>query len=325
MSSSFGSTSNMPSPEPARAGALRRFLAREVRAAALVGRWIARLWTRMWQDDLLFLASGLAFNVLVCLLPVMLLSMYALGAWLHTEESVRLAGRVIAAAFPNQPFTDAIRDGLSAILQEVMRHRRSLSFLSLGILIATSASLFSSVRTALHRVFGIRPSRHLLLSYLLDIALALALTLLLLGSMTLAWLFRTLKRLQLLFPGEEHPLLGAWTRFLTEFASMPILFLLCYVLYRHVPDVRPSKRKAAFAALATSVIWELSGRAFALYLDSLTTYSRIYGAYAFVLVLMIWVFYSCFIFVLGAEAAQAAHDVRADARSSPPSVTRPPP
>lgn len=290
--------------------ALGRFLDREFRALWRIGAWAGRLWTRMWQDDILFLASGLAFNVLVCLLPVMLLWMYVLGTWLHTEETIRLAEKVIAAAFPHQPFTDAIRDGLSAVLQEMMRHKKSLGILSIGVLVCTSASLFSSTRSALHRIFAIRPSRHLLLSYLLDIVLVLALTLLILGATTLAWLIRAIKRLQVLFPTEDHTILGAWTRFFTDFVSMPILFALCYVLYRYVPDSRPTKRKAAAAALATSVVWEISGRVFALYLGSLTSYSKIYGAYAFVLVLMVWVFYSCFIFILGAEAAQAASEVR---------------
>ncbi|MCC7518624.1 MAG: YihY/virulence factor BrkB family protein, partial [Verrucomicrobiae bacterium] len=214
----------MTPSRPATRSAWRRLLAREIRAALLIGKWAARLWARMGQDDVLFLASGLAFNVLVCLLPVMLLWMYALGTWLHTEEIVRLAGKVIAAAFPHQPFTDAIRDGLSSILQEMMRHKKSLGILSFVILIGTSASLFSSIRTALHRVFAVRSSRHLILSYLLDVSLVLVLTLLILGAMTLAWLIRTMKRLQVLFPAEDPTIFSAWTRFFTDFISMPVLF-----------------------------------------------------------------------------------------------------
>jgi membrane protein len=294
---------------------LGRLLEREMRVATLLGAWVARLWTRIWQDDILFLASGLAFNVLVCLLPVMLIWMYVLGMWLRTEETIHLAHRVIMAAFPNQPFTDAIRDGFSSVLQEMLLHKKSLGFISILVLVCTSASLFSSTRSALHRVFSVRPSRHLLLSYLLDITLVLALTLLILGATTLVWVIRAVKRLQILFPAADHTALGAWSGMVTDLSSIPILFLLCYVLYRYVPDQRPSKRKAFWAALATSLIWEVSGRVFALYLGSLTSYSRIYGAYAFVLVLMVWVFYSCFIFVLGAEAAQAAQEVRTESRN----------
>lgn len=285
-----------------------RLWEQEKRVARKLGVFLGRLRAKLDQDEVLFLASGLAFNVLICLLPILLLWVYVVGMWSQSGDSMLVVERVLRTAFPSERYADEIRGTITAIVKGIVDNRGSLGLLSLIVLAATSASLFSSARTVLHQVFQIRTRRHFLASYLVDICLVLALTILILVTTSITWVYRVFKTLRFFLPDinewDYHGIVGM----IADFASLPVIMGLCYMLYRFVPVARPPRRTALVAAVTTSLLWEVSGRVFAFYLGSLATISKVYGAYAFILVLMAWIFYSCLIFVVGAEVAQVLRD-----------------
>jgi len=274
--------------------------------ALAIGNFGRRLWIKINQDEILFLASGMAFNVLLCLLPILLLLIYMLGIWFQSGETIRFVDSILATVFPNQPYALAIRENISSILAEIVAQRKSLGLLSLAVLMVASASLFSSMRSVLHRVFEVRARRHFVISYLFDLLLVLGVTLLILLTTSLRWIYGLIRRIEDFMPGEVgrnfHDLLGI----APDLISAGVVVLLCYLLYRHVPTERTPTRIAFISAVTTCVIWEISGRLFAWYLGTLTSFNKTYGAYAFLIVLMVWIFYSSVIFVFGAEVGQVS-------------------
>jgi membrane protein len=271
-----------------------------------------RLWHKSYEADILFLASGLAFNVLICLVPTLLLLFYLVGTWLQAEEANRLLNGILHMVFPNQPHAVAIREAISTVLGEIFTHSTSFGLISIAVLITTAASLFSSLRSVLNRMFQIQSQRHFFISYLVDLLLVLTMTLMILGVTTLNWVYRGLKSFQEFYPlakvreSESFWFLGAFP----EFTSIGIIFVLCFLLYMYVPERFIPRRTALISAFTTTLIWELSSRAFAWYLSTLTSFNKLYGAYAFILVLMLWVFYSCAIFVFGAAMGQVLQERR---------------
>lgn len=266
-----------------------------------------RLYVKMDEDDPLFLASGLAFNVICCLVPILLLMIFALGHVFQSNQAIAFIDQILRTAFPNQPHAIAIRKEISTLLAEVVTNPKSFGVLSLIILIAVSTSLFSSMRSVLHQIFEVRSKLHFVISYLVDLSLVLGLTLLILGTMSLSFLYRGIMKFQEYFPKDTV----GWQGFIgmcADFLSVGFIGLYCYLLYRFVPVIRTPHRTALIAAITTSLIWEISGRVFAWYLSTLASYSRLYGTYAFIIVLIIWIFYSCLIFVVGAEIASVSQE-----------------
>jgi membrane protein len=82
-------------------------------------------------------------------------------------------------------------------------------------------------------------------------------------------------------------------------ASFALTLLMFFAVYRYIPDESPTSRVAWRSALTTTVLWETAARLFAWYLKEFHSYSAIYGTYAFLLVLLIWVYYSSVVFVVG--------------------------
>jgi membrane protein len=289
--------------------------------------FIRHLCRKMAHDDILFLASGIAFNVLACLLPILLFFIYGLGLWFQSHETIRFVDEILETAFPNQPYAHAIRQSISSILAEIVTHRSSLGLLSLVVLMGTSATLFSSLRSVFDRVFEVRHTRHFMISYLADLSLVLGVTLLTLLIYCMHSLYRMFNHLRHYLPDtysfQTHGILGIVSTLIS-----PILVgLFITLLYRYVPARLTPWRTSILSAIITTIIWETGGQLFSWYLSSLASFSRVYGAYAFIIVLLVWIFYSSVVLIFGAEAGHVWYNrSKPDEKqpaAAPPSSSQP--
>ncbi|MEE9288065.1 MAG: YihY/virulence factor BrkB family protein, partial [Bacteroidota bacterium] len=92
--------------------------------------------------------------------------------------------------------------------------------------------------------------------------------------------------------------------FTSPLISFFLTTLMFYIAYRYIPNERPMPRVALISAVTTGVFWELASRGFSLYLSELRPFARVYGTYAFLLVTLVWVYYSSLMFVVGGEMGQ---------------------
>jgi membrane protein len=67
------------------------------------------------------------------------------------------------------------------------------------------------------------------------------------------------------------------------------------------------------------VIWALVSVGFALYVDNFGSYDKTYGAIAGVIVLMLWLYLTCYLVLLGAEInSEAEHQTAHDTTKGEP-------
>jgi membrane protein len=79
-------------------------------------------------------------------------------------------------------------------------------------------------------------------------------------------------------------------------------------LYRFIPRRRVRWDAIWVAAFLGGGAWEIAKRVFAWYLDNLASYSLVYGSVATMIVLMLWVYLTGIIILLGAEICVAFDD-----------------
>jgi membrane protein len=72
-----------------------------------------------------------------------------------------------------------------------------------------------------------------------------------------------------------------------------------YIVNRFIPDRSVGSRVALISAITSTSLWWIAGRAFAWYLSAFHSYSKLYGTYAFVLVFLMWIYYSSVVFIIG--------------------------
>jgi len=98
------------------------------------------------------------------------------------------------------------------------------------------------------------------------------------------------------------------------------------MLYRTAPDRdAPKLRWVSLGAVVATVVWVLASAGFSLYVDNFGRYAKTYGALAGVVVLMLWLYLTAFIVLLGAEinAESEQQTIRDTTRGEPRPVGQP--
>lgn len=74
------------------------------------------------------------------------------------------------------------------------------------------------------------------------------------------------------------------------------------VLYRVCPDRNPPRlRWVSVGSVVAALLWLLGTVGFSLYVDFFSNYNKTYGALTGVIVLLLWLFLTCYVVLLGAE------------------------
>jgi membrane protein len=90
---------------------------------------------------------------------------------------------------------------------------------------------------------------------------------------------------------------------LTSVISLIVIAALFALVYKSMPDVDLEWREVAAGAILTSLLFLLGKLVIALYLTE-TGFGSTYGAAGSLVVLLMWVYYSAQVFLLGAEFTQ---------------------
>ncbi|MDQ4026548.1 MAG: YihY/virulence factor BrkB family protein, partial [Actinomycetota bacterium] len=75
----------------------------------------------------------------------------------------------------------------------------------------------------------------------------------------------------------------------------------------------PEWRWVSWGAVTATILWLIGSAAFSFYVDNFGTYNETYGSVAGVIVLLLWLFLSAFMVMLGAEInAELEHQTAKD-------------
>jgi membrane protein len=168
------------------------------------------------------------------------------------------------------------------------------------LVIATASGVFGEMQTALNAIWKASPRGftvwELVRTRLLSLGLVLALGFLLLISLVMNAMVTALgARI-----GYVLPIGGAFAA-VTNFAvSFGLIAALFAVIYKVLPDVALQWRDVIAGALGTAVLFLAGEYLIALYLGSGLVGYR-YGAAGGLFVLLIWIYYTTQVFLLGAE------------------------
>jgi membrane protein len=92
------------------------------------------------------------------------------------------------------------------------------------------------------------------------------------------------------------------------------------VLYRVAPDRdAPRLSWVSLGSVVVTVVWALVSVGFAVYVDNFGSYDKTYGTIAGVIVLMLWLYLTCYLVLLGAEInSETEHQTAEDTTAGPP-------
>ena len=272
-----------------------------------------RAWAEAKTDQVPLLAAGVAFFAFLSLFPAMIAAVMVYGL-VADRQTVAQQTDQLTAALPADA-AGLINTQMKAIIATPQQS------LGIGLVIALVLALWSAsggvgnVITAINVAYDEEETR----GFVKRKGLALGLTLgaILFAAVAIFLIAVTPVLLDQLIPrGFARVLLEAvrWVGLLI--AVMVALALM----YRLAPD-RDAPRLAwvSTGAVISTVIWLIASLGFSLYVDNFGSYGKTYGALAGVVVLMLWLWITAFVVLLGAEInGEAEQQTAADTTVGPP-------
>lgn len=265
------------------------------------------------RDRGFFLASAIAFQGLLCLVPLSLLLLSFAGSYLFADERVAdQLGRYLGRAAP------AIDPVLHRGLLDIVRHRGTSGVVGTIGLLWIATTVFGWLRMAMSTIFGVpTKARGTLRGLGLDLVMIVLSGAAFLGSVGLTAVFEYLRRLP--YPRSFAAPGGLPSLALGYVVPFLLTLLICFLVYRLLPDRRVSARAALWGALFTGVLWEAAKHVFTWYAAAFEGYSIVYGSLGAAAMLLSWAYYSAAVLLLGAEVTALLDGVPArPAGPSPP-------
>lgn len=260
--------------------------------------FVRRVFAGAYEDNIPFLASALAFDALLWVLPLLFIALsifgYVIGDNAHPVEDVhRLLGRFLpVAAGDTSPLM--VVDGVVGV---VVQSRAQLSIWGVPFFVWFSWRLFGSVRVALNDVFDTEETRGLLHGMSIDVLLAVTAAILIVANTIMTVLVL------------QAPWLG---RFLAGLSAYGFAMLLFFVIYTVAPSRKVRWDTALVAAVVASLAFEVAKRLFGIYLARFATFDPVLSNRNAVALLLFvgWVYVTAFVFLAGGEVAETYDLVR---------------
>jgi membrane protein len=252
---------------------------------------IYRTAEKLGDIDATHRAASVAYYSFLSLFPLLLGLIALFGFFL---PSANLQDTLLNYVGDNIPgATNILKQNIANIIEL----RGTMGILSILIFFWGASAMFSAICLAINRAWDIRQyHRHFFIRKASELGMVFGIGILFLLSLgtsaIISIIFRALN-----LPAADLIIVDVGSR-LVAFLLILIVFLL---LYKLIPNTRTYWRYIWPGALLAAVLFEIARTLFIYYINNLANYQLIYGSIASIIALLVWIYYSAFIMILGAE------------------------
>jgi len=226
---------------------------------------------------------------------------WILGNFLSSEEMELQIITFINTVIPYSEYAEFVKQIIFSRVEEVIELKNVAGLVGFVGLLFAASGFFSSMRTVLNKINGVDIDINIFLGKLRDFLVILVAILLFFASilaLPLLELFRSIAESTPYLKFFTHPI---FQQLFTIIVSFFIMFILMYLFYTFIPTAKIKHRSAVVGAIWASLLWNGMKIIFGYYLANFQTWGQIYGAYALVIVIAFWIYYTAAVFIIGAE------------------------
>jgi membrane protein len=253
--------------------------------------------SRFWNDDGLRVASALTYSSLLAMVPLTTITVAILSVFPAFAE--------IRAGVQTWVFNLLVPEVGTVVLNYLEGYSSNagrLTALSILGLVLTSLLLLATIENAFNHIWKVKEQRTLVVRLITFWAL-LTLTPLLVAASFSATLN--------LYEQNREALSGQfWLPFI-GFVPLTLQFVGFAALYQMIPNRPVRLLDSIVGGAVAAVLFEISKRLFAWYLQAAPIYETIYGALSTIPIFLFWVYVAWSIVLFGAYVAAALPDWRA--------------
>ncbi len=247
---------------------------------------------RFREDHMGLTASSLTFTTSIALVPFFTVALAIFTAFpMFSKLQGALQGWLIESLIP-----DNIARQVLGYLTQFSRQANKLGMAGLAVLLVTAIALILTIDRTLNGIWRVKKPRPLAQRVLIYWATITLGPPLLAASLALTSYVLSASR------GLVGPL-PVSLRFVLDVVQFFLMGGGMAALYRYVPNTYVKWAHAWVGGLFVAAGLELAKRLLAIYLDVVPSYSLVYGAFATLPILLVWIYVSWIIVLMGAVIA----------------------
>lgn len=269
-----------------------------------------RAFARFQTDGMTQWAAAITYFSMLSLFPALLVGVAVLGVFGQQELIVDAADYLKSAGAPRETV-----DAITAALESAQSERgTAVGALVIGLATALygASGAFGSVGAALNHVWRVEEGRSFVKHKLHDVGWTIVLVVLVLVTCVLVFLGGEVAADVLGLVGLGDTAAAIWQ--VARWPAALLSTMLIYaIVYYAAPNVEIRRWQYITPGAVSGVLaWILASAAFFVYVSELATYSATYGAFATVVILLVWLYLTNLVLVFGAEL-----NVTVDQRRAP--------
>lgn len=187
--------------------------------------------------------------------------------------------------------TDVIENNI----RDVIELRGTLGIISIALLLWTGSGVLSAAGHAINRAWDIPRELQFYLKKPRDIGLTIGLGILFFLSLGASAILTFV-------PVGSIPIVGSYfVQIFIRVVAFALAFIIFLLLFKIIPNTKTYWRHIWPGAFFTAILFEIGRVVFLYYVNNFTNYQAVYGAIGSVIAILVWIYYSAILVILGAE------------------------
>ncbi|MFC1671396.1 YihY/virulence factor BrkB family protein, partial [Spirochaetota bacterium] len=252
---------------------------------------------------------AIAFFLLISFIPASLVIIYILSYFYRSDAMAAFYLNQIKNQLPSINIQEII-----GIIDKIVYNKRYLALIWLPFLFWWGSLVFDIVERILEKAFRVASSRKYWKAKIRHFVIIIGLGIIVVALTLLTNFLAIIKNSDIVNMIQSNLNNIQFVQsFLLRVVQIPLLLssattlivnsVLIFLIYRFVPPKMLDNISIFKGALFASISYEIVKVIFSYYITEINDYSSIFGSLSTIVILMIWIWYTCFIFVIGAEMA----------------------
>lgn len=256
-----------------------------------------RFWNLAWEANITGNSAMLAYNMLVGIVPVALLSLFVAGQVLSSSAVQHSVLEDLRAIFPG-----STEQTLNSLLTQIKSSTTSTGVLALVFSLWLAGSFWGALDTSFSRIYGC-PSRRWLEQKRFGLTMVFVVLLFMIATVAVPTVQSLLKAGANALPFDLARVAG-FIYVASLVLSVMVLFGCLAIIYARVPNRHVPWRAVWPGALSAAAAIAVVSYAFPVYLTQISTIARFGTTIVFVLIVLGW-FYLLAVIILGGAVVNA--------------------
>ena len=246
------------------------------------------IYKKFREKDIFTLTAAVSFYAFLSLFPFLIMLLYASSLFLKeavTVEKIRIHLRF---------FPPSIVDTVIANLENILDSGQIISLISFFFLVYFAFNVFTHLERALDKIFGHDKKRvgwkNSLKTFSFFLMTAFIVLVLFFSGNAFLYFATKLERI---------PFVNSYLVILIGYVVVETVFFA--LSYKYLSRRKLSFKNVLTGGFVATICWEILKHIFGVYIVRINLYSVIYGSIGSLILLMLWLYYTVLVYLIGAE------------------------